>query len=272
MSLQLIDGRNFSRDITSDEKNAIIVNETLVKEYGWERALGEKLPGNFPPHQVIGVLKDFNFESLHSPVKPLVLALSINPLAGGIENIDGGPVRGLNWYSVRIAGGSIPATLSLLEQTWREIAPNTPFQYNFLDETIGRQYSAEQRMSQIAGYSALLAIFIACMGLFAFSSFIVVQRTKEIGIRKVLGASVSGIVVLVSKDFIKHILIANLIAWPAAYYIMKDWLQDFSYRITIEWWVFILSGVFVLIIAMLTTSIQVVRAGLTNPVESLRYE
>jgi putative ABC transport system permease protein len=273
MAFEFVAGRDFSRAITSDAREAIIVNETLAKEYGWENPLGKRLPSvNFPPHQVVGVVKDFNFQSLHEPVKPLLMALGREPLAGGIENIDGGSIRGMNWYSVRLRRGDISNALSLLEAKWREVAPALPFQYSFLDEDLGRQYRNEERMSEIAGYSAALAIFIACLGLLGLAAFTAAQRTKEIGIRKVMGASVSGIVALLSKDFVRLVLIANLIGWPLAYFAMQKWLQDFAYRVDIGVAAFAVTAAAALAIAMFTVSFQAIKAALTNPVDALRYE
>ncbi|RMD63593.1 ABC transporter permease [Candidatus Parcubacteria bacterium] len=273
MKLNIVAGRGFSREVPSDLREAIVVNETLVKEYGWESPIGQHLPSqNFQPHRVIGVLSDFNFQSLHARIKPLVLALDTAPLRGGIENIDGGPLMGMNVISVRLGPGDLPQTLALLERTWKEIAPSLPFQFSFLDDNLEQQYSTEVRLSKIASYSAALAIVIACLGLFSLVAFAAERRTKEIGIRKVLGATVTNVVALLSKDFVKLVLLANIIAWPVAWWAMNKWLQNFAYRISIEWWVFVLAGILALAIALVTVSTQAVRAALANPVESLRYE
>ncbi|HEX9653146.1 MAG TPA: FtsX-like permease family protein, partial [bacterium] len=185
---------------------------------------------------------------------------------------DGGSIRGMNWFSVRLRAGDIPKTLSVLEENWKETAPSLPFQFSFLDEDLERQYRNEERLIQIAGYSAGLAIFIACMGLLGLAAFTAEQRTKEIGIRKVLGASVPDVVALLSKDFSKWIILANLIAWPVAYLVMTRWLQNFAYRTHIDWWMFAMAGGIALVIALLTVSTQAVKAALANPVDSLRYE
>ncbi len=273
MALQIAEGRDFSREMTSDMKDAIIVNEALVRQYGWTNPIGQHLPGpNFPPHRVIGVVKDFNFHSLHSPVEPLVLALDRAPLAGGIENIDGGSIAGVNVISVRLRKGDLRSSIASLERIWKELSPGLPFRYSFLDEDIGQQYHQEERLTNIAGYSAGLAIVIACMGLFGLAAFTAEQRTKEIGIRKVLGASVSGIVTQLSKEFLGLVVLANIVALPAAYYCMELWLQDFSYRVSIGAGTLLFSASLALIIAWATVGYQAVRAAMANPVEALRYE
>jgi putative ABC transport system permease protein len=173
---------------------------------------------------------------------------------------------------VKISPEVIPATLALLEDTWRKVAPETPFAYAFLDEVNDRQYQAEERWSAIVSYAAGFAIIIACLGLFGLAALMAIRRTKEIGIRKTLGATVTGIVGLLSKDFVKLVLIANLVAWPVAYYAMNKWLQNFAYRIKIGLESFLLAAALAAVIAMFTISFQAIKAALTNPVEALRYE
>ncbi|MFQ6115155.1 MAG: ABC transporter permease, partial [bacterium] len=258
LGIELVEGRNFSRNFSTDVSESVIVNETLVSRLGWESPIGKTLMINGVKVQVVGVVKDFHFLSLHRRVQPAVLHL--NP---------GWPIRHI---LVRISPENLPATLKLLRNTWRQVAPNLPFEYYFLDEDFERQYRAEERWSNIVGYSSIFAIFIACMGLFGLTALSVTRRTKEIGIRKVLGASVSGITALLSKDFVKLVLLANLLAWPVAWYAMNRWLQNFAYRIEISWWVFALAGGVALVIALLTVSTQAVRAALANPAEALRYE
>jgi len=173
---------------------------------------------------------------------------------------------------IKINSGNLPATMELLKKKWTEIIPQLPFDFSFLDETFDRQYKADEKLQAIFSNFGVLAIFISCLGLSGLVSFTAEQRTKEIGIRKALGASISGIIFLLSKEFTKWVLIANLIAWPVAYFAMNQWLQNFAYRINIELGTFILAGVLALIIALLTVSYQAVKAAKANPVDALRYE
>jgi putative ABC transport system permease protein len=185
----------------------------------------------------------------------------MNPDRHGIYNV-----------FVRLRPENMSATIDLLKQTWESVAPNIPFRLAFLDENLENQYRNEQRWQKIVTYASIFAIIISCLGLLGLASLAVTRRTKEIGIRKVLGASAAGIVGVVSKDFVKLMLIANLIAWPVAYVAMNTWLQNFAYRIDIGWWVFMLAGGLALLIALLTVSTQALRAALANPAEALRYE
>jgi putative ABC transport system permease protein len=177
-----------------------------------------------------------------------------------------------NNISVKISGTNIPAALAHIEKTWRNFLPEVPYQYNFLDENFARLYQSEERQKSIFTVFACIAIFIACLGLFGLSAFAISQRVKEIGIRKVLGANVNTIVALLSKDFLKLVLLAAVIAFPIAWYAMDSWLQDFAYRINVSWWVFVLAGIIAAIIAFATISFQAVKAAIANPVKSLRSE
>jgi len=257
----LKEGRNFSRDFATDKTNAVIVNETFVKRYGWSQPVGKQLTfayGSIKNPTIIGVVKDFHFASLHEEIRPLMMHLDRE------LSVD------LVW--VKISPVEVSSTLALLEDTWRRIAPNTPFRHEFLEDFNQRQYLAEERWSQIVSYSAIFAMIIACLGLFGLAALLVVRRTKEIGIRKVLGASTAGIVNLLSKDFAKLVVMANLVAWPLAYFVMNKWLQDFAYRIQPEVWTFLGAGILALGIALLTISFQAIKSALANPVEALRYE
>ncbi len=271
--LELIAGRNFSREMTTDagvrnENNrlidlALIVNEEAVKEFGWkspEAALGKRLVRDPKAKDfvgtIIGVVKDFHFQSLRQPIAPL--AMSVLP--------------DYSFIAVKLHAGNLPETLSAIRQIVERFAPGVAFEMSFLDEDFSGLYQAEQKMSEIFGCISALAILLACLGLFGLASFTVERRTKEIGVRKVLGASATGIAGLLSKDFVKLVAAANLIAWPIAYYVMIDWLQDFAYRINIGWWIFALTGGLALLIALLTVSTQAIKAALANPVEALRYE
>lgn len=268
MGMELIAGRNFSLDHPSDNK-AMILNETLVKHLGWEDPLGKTVSmtdladSDRPekgfvevPYTVIGVVRDFHFESLHENIRGHLMKMS-----GQVNRI-----------SVKLRPGNIAGTLQSIENIWRELESSHPFPYVFLDDSFDRLYRSEQRMGQIFTSFTLMAIFISCLGLFGLASFTADQRTKEIGIRKVLGASVSNVVVLLSRDFTKWVILANVVAWPVAYLVMNKWLQNFAYRISLGVWMFILSGVIALIIALLTVSTKALKAAVANPADSLRYE
>jgi putative ABC transport system permease protein len=268
MGMELIEGRNFSADRPSDNK-AMILNETLVQHLGWDEPLGKIVSmmdladvdnpeKGFVevPYTVIGVVKDFHFESLHEKIRGHLMKMS-----GEVNRI-----------SVKLRPGDIAATLHSIENIWKEIEPAYPFSYVFLNESFDRLYRSEQRMGQIFISFTLMAIFISCLGLFGLASFTADQRTKEIGVRKVLGASVSNVVVLLSRDFTKWVILANVVAWPVAYLVMNRWLQNFAYRIGLAIWMFVLSGVIALLIAILTVSTKALKAAVANPVDSLRYE
>lgn len=256
--IKLAAGRNFSKEFKTDSREAFIINEAAALKFGWEDPVGHRLDiigGR--KGRVIGVLKNFHISSLHEEIEPLVLY--IQPFF-------------CRYFSVRIRSQDLPHTLALMEETWRGFAPGHPFEYSFLEDDLDRLYRAELRLGKIFLYFTVLAIFIACIGLFGLSSFTAEQRTKEIGIRKVLGASTGNIVFMLSKEFAKWILVANIIAWPIAYYAMSRWLQNFAYRIGISLWIFILSAALALFIALFTISFQAIKAAVINPVESLKYE
>jgi putative ABC transport system permease protein len=259
--LELAAGRNFHEEFGTD-KSAFILNETAVENIGWdnaEEAIGKRILYGGQDGFVVGVVKDFNFESLHQDIQPMIFY---------------NPSDDPNFWnlSVKVDGANVTAAISELEKAWKQYLPQFPFDYQFVDERFGRLYENEQRQSRAFIGFALLAIFIACLGLFGLTAFVARQRTKEIGIRKVLGASTSGIVGMLSKDFLKPVLIALLIASPVAYYFMDKWLQDFAYRIHIDGWVFVLAGAVATLVAFATVSFQSVRAALANPVDSLRSE
>jgi putative ABC transport system permease protein len=207
--------------------------------------------------RIIGVVEDYHFESLHNKIIPM--AMRIDP-------------NGYFQACVKISSHNIPDTLAFLEDRWKKIYPEYPFEYRFLDETIQNQYWAEQAIGKLVTVFTVLALFISCLGILGLSSYMAEQRTKEIGIRKVLGATVSSIVKHISREFVVLVVIANVIIWPLAYFIMNRWLQRFAYRINIGWWSFVLTGVVVLMVSLLTVSWQILRAATANPVDSLRYE
>ena len=270
MKIEVAEGRLFSRDNTGDKTTAAVVNEAFVKEFNLADPVGKKLPGKFE-QQIIGVVKDFNIQSLHTKVRPLMMTISPDSVFRRSENVS------INYppqprITVRLRAGNVAANINVLQKVWKEIAPAQDFDYKFLDESVASQYETEKRTNIIVKIASLLSVFIACMGLFGLATLAVTRRTKEIGIRKVLGAKVSTLVALLAKDFIKLVGVAAIIAFPLAWWFMHDWLKDFAYRVNIQWWVFIIAGVLVMLITLLTVSIQAVRAALANPVKSLRTE
>ena len=257
MGMEIVAGRNFSEEFATDP-NAYILNETAVSLLGLEEPVGSRITDNDRMYTVVGVVKDFHFKSLHHEISPVVYI--------------GIPGDRAGFLSVRIQPGDIPATLSFLEQKWDGFTGGQPFNYSFLDDDLADQYVAEQKTRQISGIFSALAVLIGCLGLFGLAAFTAEQRTKEIGIRKVLGASVSNIVVLMVKDFVKLVGIAFIIASPVAYFFMERWLQNFAYSTNIPMDSFLLAGVLALGIALLTVSYQAVKAAIAEPVDSLRYE
>ena len=262
MSMQVIQGRNFSKDFPSDS-SAIILNEAAAKSLNRKDLLNTKIyrlegDDNKPvAYNIIGVVKNFNFESLHQNVGSLCLRLN---------------KYGSDYVSFKVNAANISNIVSAAENKWKSLAPSMPFSYRFLDESFNEMYDAEQRVGKIALIFSVLAIAIACLGLFGLATFIAEQRTKEIGIRKVLGASISGIVQLLSKDFVKLVAVAFIIAVPLGWYFMYKWLQSFAYRIDISWWIFLVAGLVALFIALITVSFQSIKAAMANPVKSLRTE
>jgi len=258
--MQMAAGRNFSRDFKTDSSNYII-NETAVKMLGWgsaQSAIGKDMVYGSTKGKIIGVVSDFHFESLHQAIVPMIFYMSSN-----------GNYRRL---SIKISSSNIPATIAAIGDTWHRYLPDVPFDYGFLDQKFQQLYSSEQEQGSLFTIFSCIAIFIACLGLFGLSAFTITQRVKEIGVRKVLGASVSQIVTELSKDFLKLVIIAAVIAFPIAWYMMNKWLLDFASRINIAWWVFVLAGVIAFIIAFATISFQSIKAANANPVKSLRSE
>jgi putative ABC transport system permease protein len=260
MGMQIVRGRNFSKEFGSDS-SAVLINETTAKVFGFDNPIGKKIytfDDNLKTisYTVVGVVKNFHFESLRQQIGPLCMVLGKN----------------IGLASFKVNAASIPALLKNIESRWKALAPGMPFSYQFMDDSFDNMYRAEQRVGTIAMIFSALAILIACLGLFGLSAFTAEQRTKEIGIRKVLGASVQGIVQLLSKDFIRLVLIAFIIAAPLAWYFMNKWLQDFSYRVNLNGWVFLGAGSIALLIALLTISFQAIKAALANPVKNLRTE
>lgn len=261
MGMELSEGRNFSAEYGSDS-TGIIINETTAKLIGGDDLIGKKIyandgnPGSSTPMTIIGIVKNFNFESLRQNVGPLSFRLGNNKWAAAF----------------RIDASDASDLISNIENKWKEMAPGMPFSYDFLDESFDQMYRAEQRIGKVALSFAILAILIACLGLFGLATYMAEQRTKEIGVRKVLGATVPSIVSLLSQDFIKLVLIAAIIAFPLSWWAMNSWLEEFAYRINIGWWVFLMAGISAILIALVTVSYQAIKAAIANPVKSLRTE
>ncbi|MEE8604679.1 MAG: ABC transporter permease [Candidatus Aminicenantaceae bacterium] len=261
LKLEMADGRFFSREFSTDTQ-AVILNERAVNALGWEDPIGKNFwsPG-VGKLSVIGVIKDYHYESLHQEIRPLALLLA----AGNLQNEQ-------NYISVRLSTESVFGTVRHIENTWKTFAPGNPFEYSFLDQDYDNLYTNEKQIRSLFSVFSFLAIFISCLGLFGLASFVADLKTKEIGVRKVLGATVPNIVLHLTKGFTKGIVLANIIAWPLAYFAMNGWLQQFAYRIGIGLWVFALSGILALGIAFFTVSYHTIKAATANPVDSLRYE
>ncbi len=258
--LKLAAGRAFSKDFATDSTQAMIINESAAKMLGYssaQNAVGRNFDQWGRKGKIIGVLKDFNYKSLQQQIEPLTMR--IEPDRFGL-------------VSIKVSVNNLSSTIKTIESKWNTIIPNSPFEYYFLDEAFNQQYRAENNFGNLFFNFAVLAIFISCLGLLGLSSYSTIQRTKEIGVRKVLGASVSSIVNLLSVDFIKLVLIAFVIAAPLAWLGMHKWLQDFAYQTTISWWVFALAAFTSVLIAFVTISFQAIKAAIANPVKSLRTE
>ena len=261
--IPIIAGRNFSLNYPADSMNSVIVNESFVKEAGWKisNAVGETI--NFMdeknrPATIVGVIKDYHFTSLKEKITPELFSMDSTSSYGQV------------W--VKIDPNDIPQTLALLESTYKKLVPLFPYSYQFMDDINAKNYETESKWKQIISIASGLFIFISCIGLLGLVMLAIEQRTKEIGIRKVLGAAASRIMMLVSKEFIVLILIAFVVSTPVGYYFIHKWLQDFAYRINISWWMFPLAGVSVIIIALITLSYMAIKAAIANPVKSLRTE
>lgn len=259
-NLELVAGRSYSRDHPADTIGGLVINEACARQYGYSNPadiVGKKYGQWGREGEIIGVVKDFNFISLHRNIEPLTLPLE--PLA-------------CRYLSLKIQSQDLPGTIAAVQKIWSQLAPHRPFLYSFLDDSFDRQYQKDFKFRTMFTAFSSLAIFIACLGLLGLATFTAELRTKEIGIRKVLGASVNSIVGLLSKDFVILILIALVIATPAAWYSMNRWLEGFAYRIEIEYWFFVLAGLAAMIIAAVTISFHAVKAARRNPVRSLRSE
>ncbi len=261
LGIQMAAGRNFSPAFTTDS-SAMLINETAAHAFGWgNNAIGQKIVrqnsdrGNNYVYTVVGVVKDFHFRSLHEAITPLLMVLA--------------PEQGL---IVKVKTQDMAGLLASMQQQWKAFNTDEPFIYDFMDELYNKTYSAEQKTGTILTIFAVLTIFVACMGLFGLATYTAEQRSKEIGIRKVLGASVTQVTQMLSKEFLQLVLIGCVIAFPLSWWAMHQWLQDFAYRVTISWWTFVAAGASALLIALGTVSAKAIRAALANPVKSLRTE
>ena len=257
MGIEMAEGRPFSKAFASDASTGFLVNEEVVRIMGVESAVGKRFKFGSVNGTIVGVMKNYHFWPVQTAIEPL--ALYISP-------------KGIYYVVIRLSEGDISASLAYVKGTWNRIVSGYPFDYKFMDEDFDWMYRAEERMGNLLQSFAVLAILIASLGLFGLASFTAEQRTKEIGVRKVLGATLPGVMLLLSKEFTKWIVVSNVIAWPVGYFVLKNWLQGFAYRTPMSWWIFVGSGMLALIVALLTVSYQSLRAALANPVESLRYE
>jgi putative ABC transport system permease protein len=266
LGLNLVTGRNFSKDIAGDV-SAYVINETAVRELGLgstAEAIGKTLswptwrnPDSLKTGPVIGVVKDFHYKSLHEKIEPAVL--QIYPQA-------------YSKVAVKVTGTDIEKALGQIRNLWSRYSPEYPIEYNFLDESFGKMYKGEDKLKTLLTLFTAITIFVSCLGLLGLAANAAERRKKELGVRKVLGATVEGLVMLLSKDLVKLVLISVLLASPVAWYFMNEWLDDFPYRITISWWMFAVAGALAVVLALLTVSFQTVKAALSNPVKNLRTE
>jgi putative ABC transport system permease protein len=259
--MKIIAGRNFSDDIIADS-SSYIINESALKSLGWgnaENAINKPFSLGGDGGKVIGVIKDFHFNSLQHAVEPLAILPRM-------------PRNGFSQITMRVDMTKPAEVLKLVEENWKKYFPDYSLEYSFIDKKLQEQYKSEERFAKFFLYFSVLSLLIACLGLFGLTAYATQQRTKEIGVRKVLGASVKGIVTLISQDFLKLVVIASVISFPLAWWIMNKWLQDFAYRIHIGWWVYVIAGMVALVIALVTVSFQAIKAAIANPVKSLRTE
>jgi len=262
MGMEIKAGRNFSKEFSTDVEDAYIINEAAEEEFGWDSAIGKSLfwkGDRNKKGEVICVVKNFHFKSLHQEIEPVILHML--------------PERsGFSYVTIRIRTQNMFNLLEGIKRTWVDFFPGIPFEFFFLDEHMNRMYDVEMRLGKVSGIFTFLSIIIACLGVFGLASFITEQRTKEIGIRKALGATSSSIVMLLSKEFTKLVILSNIFAWPIAYYTVHRWLQNFAYRINLGFGTFLLAGFLLVIITLFPVGYQSVKAAFTNPASALRYE
>jgi putative ABC transport system permease protein len=257
--LEVAEGRGFSGEVANEHEN-VLLNESACRLMGFEKiedAINDQIFFWGDTFRIVGVVKNYHQESLKKAYDPLIFRYNAAP--GG-------------YYSIKFNTANVKESLVRFEEEWKSIFPGNPFNHFFLDDHYNQQYQADNQFGKVFGIFSALAIFIACLGLFGLSSLTAIQRTKEIGVRKVLGASVSGILVMVGKDYIWLMLVAITLSVPLAWSIMSGWLEDFAYRIALTWWIFAIPGFIVIAIALITVSIHTIKAARANPVNSLRYE
>jgi putative ABC transport system permease protein len=259
--IRIVEGRNFSSEIATDTLNKVMINQAALRALGWESAVGKTLKSNGTPQvfTVIGVFDDFHYRSLKGNVQPLI-------------HFYGRKIENASFLSIHLMPDKAGEIISMLEKKWSELDPWLDLNYFFIDEEFDKQYKDVERTLLLISFFTGMAIIISCSGIFALSAISAQQRTKEIGIRKVLGASITSIVTLLSRDFLKLVLIAMVLAAPLAWYGMNEWLTDFAYPVALDWWIFVLAGSIALVIAFATTGVQSVKAALTNPVDSLHSD
>ena len=264
-NLNIVTGRQFQENMTTDDSLALVINQSLARQMGWtdEEAVGKQFEYNRFHGQIVGVVQDFNFVSKHKAIEPLVLQLRSNP---GHFNFS------LKYVAIKLKSENLSSTVSAIEQKWKELAPGRPFDYFFLDQELDKLYKDEEKLGVVASVFSILAVIVACLGLFALASFMTEERKKEIGIRKVMGGSVREIVMLLSTDFSKLIGIAFLVACPVAWYAVSTWLSSFAFHVEISWLVFATVGLVTFLIALITISYRTLEAAYTNPVKTLRRE
>jgi len=257
LKIQLLEGRAFSRNYSTDSTTGVLINETLAKMIGGGSSVVGKKFEWANKGIITGVMKNYNYSPVQSAIEPLAVYLTPSQI---------------NFAVVRLNAGNISGSIDEVKNIWQKVNPNYPFEYTFFDEDFAKMFQSDERMGTLFGYASLFAVLVACLGLFGLSSFMAEQRTREIGVRKILGASISEITALFSKEFVKWILIANILAWPISYYLIEKLLQNYAYRIPFLWWVFPLTLILTITVALLTVSIQAIKAATANPVKSLRYE
>jgi ABC-type antimicrobial peptide transport system permease subunit len=258
LNLQVVDGRAFSKEFQSDQNKAFIVNEKVAGIMGKESPVGELFSFYGRRGEIVGVVKNFHFDNFYNEIKPLVLLYEA-PTSD-------------NYLITKISSSNTSENLAFIEETWNKTVPSYPFEFRFLDEEFNRQYQTEKRMGRLFNYFTFLSVFIASLGLFGLVSFIANQRTKEIGIRRVIGASAADIIKILTKEFLILVVAANIVAWPTAYYFMSRWLGNFVFKTNMQIWIFLFSAVIAFVIALLSVSYKTIKAATSNPVDSLRYE
>ena len=257
--IDLVDGRNFSKEFVRDASNAFLINETAAQHIGWESAIGKKFLtiSRMDGGEIVGVMKDFHFRSLHQKIEPIVIYIDS---------------KEYNYLTIRIGGKDIPSTLNYIKDIYTSFSTAYPFKYFFFDQFYDRLYKHERKLLKIASFFSIITIFIACLGLLGISSYTAERRTKEVGIRKILGASIPNIFVLLTMEYNKHILLANILAWPTTWYAAQFWFQNFAYHIHIKISYFLISSIAILVISLITTSNIIIKVAKSNPANVLRSE